>query len=218
VKEYYISPLPIVHNGIREVVTRLSVAQACLNHSVSEDHKKVVVQKEHVKKVVGFYRKVLKKLQLREYKRDREEKLKITESEFTKITKELGKLDYKILESLKTGGKSSTILAGEMGMSKRTIKEHYSTLRRFELINTVRGEGVELSAKGVKFLRRLSEGKTSNDQKSSEKVKEIFTRESEENDHYFTRGQSDTIEESDHPTVTQGVEKLRRYLSSRGEK
>lgn len=67
-KEYSLSNLPIVHLGIRDVVCRLSVAQACLDHSTDETHTLVIADMKHVEKALDFYEGMLSLLRLKEYK------------------------------------------------------------------------------------------------------------------------------------------------------
>jgi len=167
--EYSLPEIPIVHNGFRDVLTRLSVAYACLRHSTDETHEKVIVKEEHVEEAVKFYEKTLEMLQLKEYKFEVEGKRELTDSEFESIVKELEERHYEILELVKLEPKSSTQLAEALGVSTRTIKRDYEVLRKHELITTKTGKGIQLSLKGIRFLKML---------KRDEKPKEEYTWES----------------------------------------
>jgi len=171
-EKYSIASLPCIHNGFRDLLTRIAVAHACLNHSTDETHEKVIVNKTHVEKAVEFYEKMLEPLEIGKYKLTEEGKLELTDNEFTEICKTLDENDYKILEAIKMQSKSSGILATELDVSDSTIKRSYTTLNRFGLIKATTGKGVELTVRGIKFLRMIaSSGKSGivskNDTKSA---------------------------------------------------
>ncbi len=153
IKEYSLEQLPIVHNGVRDTMTRLSVAMACQMHSTDETHEKVIVETEHVEKVVLWYKKVLDMLELVNYKQDIEGKSELTDNDCIAISKELGIMEWDILEKIKHEGMSSTQLAEELEITPKTIKRHYELLRKHNLIETKTGKGICLSVKGVKFIR-----------------------------------------------------------------
>ncbi|MCD6514892.1 MAG: HTH domain-containing protein [Candidatus Odinarchaeota archaeon] len=155
IREYSLSELPVVHNGFREVLTRLSVAYACLRHSTDETHEKVIVKPKHVEEAVKFYEKTLEMLKLREYKLDVEGRREIKIGEFLEIVNNLSKRQIDILNILKIGGKSSTELANILGVSDRTVKEDYKLLTKYGLITTKQGVGTQITTKGVKFLKIL---------------------------------------------------------------
>jgi len=155
-EKYSIASLPCVHNGFRDLLTRIAVAYACLKHSTNETHERVIINKTHVEKAVEFYGKMLESLEIEKYKLTEEGKLELTDNEFTEICKTLDENDYKILESIKMQSKSSGILATELEVSDSTIKRSYTTLNRFGLIKTTTGKGVELTVRGIKFLRMIA--------------------------------------------------------------
>ncbi|QLJ52867.1 MAG: hypothetical protein Sv326_0692 [Candidatus Fermentimicrarchaeum limneticum] len=157
-REYSIPSLPIVHNGFRDVLTRFSVAYACLLHSTDSTQEQVIVDKVHVDRAVEFYTKMLEDLQLKDFKLSEEGKLEITENEFTEICKSLDSTDYKILDSIKITAKTSTALSQELDVSTATIKRSYGTLGDFGLIKATTGKGAELTARGVIFLHKLKKG------------------------------------------------------------
>ena len=179
-EKYSVASLPVVHNGFRDVLTRISVAVATKNHSTDDTHEKIIVRDVDVKEAVNFYQKMLGHLQLEDYKLAEEGKLEITENEFKEIVQALDNLDYRILESIKFEPKTSSILSEELEISTRTIKGHYSKLAKFWLIQTKAGVGISLRPRGIKFLHLLSS--------KGEVVKKSFTndKESEESLHRFT--------------------------------
>jgi biotin operon repressor len=157
-QEYVLSSLPVVHLGIRDVLCRLSVAQACLEHSTDETHTLVIVDLSHVKKALAFYKDMLDKLHLREYKIEEEGRLEISPGEFEEMVGKLTERQLAILNSVKIQSKSSGVLAEELGVSVDTIQRDYKTLRGFGLITTSPRVGITLTARGVQFLKLLREG------------------------------------------------------------
>ncbi len=153
IENYSLETLPIVHNGVRDIITRLSVAMACLMHSTDSTSEKVIVETEHVEKSINWYKQVLDMLELAEYKQDTEGKSELTDNECVKISSELGEIELRILQEIKHEPKSSTQLAGLFELSDRTIKEHYKLLKKHELIDTKTKQGISLSVRGVKFVR-----------------------------------------------------------------
>lgn len=167
-EEYSISDLPIVHLGVRDILCRLSVSQAALNHSTDEKCEKVIVRLKDVQEALEFYEAMLDLLSLSRYKDKQEGDLQIQLSEVQEIVQDLGEVEMGILNSIIIHSKSSATLAEEFDLSARTIKEHYKPLRKHKLINAAPRVGISLSARGVKFLKLLTPG-------ISEVVKKPFT-------------------------------------------
>lgn len=187
---YCLQSLPIVHNGIRDIVTRLAVSKACELHSTDENNEKVIVETEHITLAVNFYKKVLDLNELREYKEDMEGKSKITDAEMIEIAKDLGDTEYTILNELKHECKSSIQLAGVLGLTDRSVKDYYNKLKRHGLIETKTGVGAGLSAKGIIFVRWAI--------KDSEIGKKDFTNKNNSErklHHYPIGGNTPSIEE-----------------------
>ncbi len=177
IENYSLETLPIVHNGVRDIITRLSVAMACQMHSTDEASEKVIVETTHIEKAVEFYKKVLDMLELAKYKQDIEGKSELTDNECIAISKDLGEMEWNILEEIKHEGKSSSQLSETFEVDIKTIKRHYELLRKNTLVETRTGKGISLSVRGVKFVRwgMLNSGdigtnddtkKTSGDKKS----------------------------------------------------
>ena len=165
---YSLSSLPIVHRGVRDVLCRLSVATACRNHSTDETHTLVIVDMEHVEENLRFYNEMLEALALGAYKVEMEGRLKISPSEFEEIVRDIGPTEMEILNSIKVHSKGSAVLAAELDLSDRTIREHYKPLKKHGLITTTAKVGASLTARGVQFLKALRSERC-------EVVKENFT-------------------------------------------
>ena len=180
--EYSLECLPVVHNGVRDVLTRLCVSKAAEMHSTDETHEKIIVEKDHVNKAVQFYKETLNLMDLDKYREEITGKIELTDDEMINIAKDLGNREYQILDLIKHERKSSSQLAAALDVSDRTIKEHYKKLKEHELIETKQGKGIGLSVKGIKFVRWGLYN-------SSEIVKKSFTTEKdgEEKLHHFTR-------------------------------
>lgn len=155
IEAYHVNDLPIIHTGFRDVLTRLSVAFACLYHSTDESHEQVIVKPEHVEDAVQFIEEMVKMLQLEEYKREVEGGRTLSDDEFRQVVGELEERQIMILELIKVKPMTSSELADKLEVSVRTIKYDYELLRKHGLIRTMPGKGVELTSKGVKFLKML---------------------------------------------------------------
>lgn len=173
-KQFKISQLPIIHSGQREVLIRLSAAFAAMYHSVDDSHETIIVREEHAQDAVGFVEEMLEHLQLLKYVnvvRGREE---LNESEVLQLAEKLEARDYQILKVIVRNPVSSEVLAEQMGVSSRTIKKHYTTLKSLLLITTKQGVGAVATSRGIQFLKFLETGGTP---KLDEIVKERFTNE-----------------------------------------
>ncbi|MCD6263191.1 Rrf2 family transcriptional regulator [Candidatus Bathyarchaeota archaeon] len=153
IEAYSLDTVPIVHLGYRDVITRISVAYATLMHSVDDSHENIVVKAEHVEKAIAFLKKMIEALELKKYKNEVEGKREITTLEAEEIIADLDEEAIAILNALKSGHKTSDELAELLGVSPKTIKRRYGTLRRHGLIKTTTGKGVELSIRGINFVK-----------------------------------------------------------------
>ncbi len=166
-RECSLAALPIVHLGVRDVLCRLSVAQACLDHSTDASHSLVIVDAAHVKEALDFYGEMLGRLRLKEYKLEEEGRLEISPSEFEEILRDLGPRGLDILNSIKIHSKSSSTLAEELDVSVDTIKRDYKPLTKHGLISTTPRIGSTLTARGVQFLKALPSGISGIDAKNA---------------------------------------------------
>ena len=147
------NPYPIVHNGIKDVLTRITVAYAVFEHSVVKqgDLWKVEVRQEHARKAADFYNHTLEMLDYPEYAKATSQKM--APSELEEIVKECGANHIEILKLLQFKPYTSPALAAALGKSADSVKGYYEPLRRFGLIRTSQGTGATLTPKGVAFLR-----------------------------------------------------------------
>jgi uncharacterized protein YcgL (UPF0745 family) len=164
---YVSSEYPLIHAGVRDQLTRLAVAFACLKHSVVFDEGGnflfVEVRKEHVEQAKTFIEEMIQNLDYDAFVFKSKEQTDLTKEEFQEIVEELDETEINILRQLVNGPKKSPELASILGMSDRSVKEHYKILRKFNLILTSQGFGVKLTTKGIVFLKMLD-----NQQKSKE--------------------------------------------------
>jgi DNA-binding transcriptional ArsR family regulator len=113
-------------------------------------------------------------------------------------------MDYGILNEIKITARSSGDLAETLDVSDRTVRERYRKLRKHELVKTSRKHGVELTARGVQFLRLILK-------KGCEVVKKDFTIEGYESpvvkQNFTTEqgnaGESQKSDPDDDPVVKQ---------------
>jgi biotin operon repressor len=153
IEAYSSQSLPIVSNETFATVCRLAVARAAERHSTDGKDEKIIVKPEHVRSAVEDFREVLALLKLGEYKLDEERKLQITDNEFASICMDLDEVDWKILDAVKFKGASSPVLEKELGLSERTIKTHFGKLKAHGLVETKPGVGVQITPRGIVFLR-----------------------------------------------------------------
>lgn len=160
IKTYKTSRLPIVHNGYRGTVCRFAVAMAALLHSTDEEHRKIIVEKEHVELAIGYVKYILDKLRLKEYKQLVEEETKIKNGELSTIVGMVELTDISILRALSAKeSDTSNELAKEIGILPETIRGvHFRTLRTLGLIRTRSGKGASITPKGAVFLDWLFRG------------------------------------------------------------
>jgi biotin operon repressor len=150
--KYACTEIPIVHLGLREVLSRLSVAQAASEHSTDAAHELIIVRAEHVERVCEYYEKVLDALGLREYKLDTEGRSTVNESEALSLATMFDETHWAICDAIKYSPCSSPVLAKALGVSDKTIKRHYVSLSEHSIIETRPGKGITLTARGMSFM------------------------------------------------------------------
>jgi DNA-binding MarR family transcriptional regulator len=123
----------------------------------------VEVRKEHVEQAKTFIEEMIQNLDYDAFVFKNKEQTDLTKEEFQEIVEELDETEINILRQLVNGPKKSPELASILGMSDRSVKEHYKILRKFNLILTSQGFGVKLTTKGIVFLKMLD-----NQQKSKQ--------------------------------------------------
>ncbi|MFH8119349.1 MAG: hypothetical protein QXS37_00880, partial [Candidatus Aenigmatarchaeota archaeon] len=150
------SNYPLIHAGVRDTLTRLSVAFACLYHSISEDLEYVEVKEEHVVKAKEFIEEMIQRIDYDAFVYRLRDQLEISDEEVEEIKQNLKESDIQILRELTSGPKSSPQLASVVGISATKLKEnHYPVLRKFNLIETSQGFGAKITVKGILFLKKL---------------------------------------------------------------
>ena len=164
-KTYMLSTLPIVHAGIRDVVTRISVAAAAESHSTDETHEVIMVKKEHVERGVALYEETLKLLQLEEYKIEEERKVRLEPEEMEEIVAEVGDIELRILKEIKLQPSTSGVLAAKFEMDEKTIRRHCEPLKRFNLLAAIPGRGMSIAPRGLDFLRGVAQNLWTSGQK-----------------------------------------------------
>ena len=176
---YVSSEYPLIHAGVRDQLTRLAVAFACLRHSVVLDESGkflyIEVMKEHVEQAKDFIEEMIQLMDYDAFIFKNKEQTDLTKEEFQEIVEELDETEINILRQLVNGPKKSPELASILGMTDRSVKEHYKNLRKFNLILTSQGFGVKLTTKGIVFLKMLD-----NQQKS--KQEDTRDKENEQNE------------------------------------
>jgi DNA-binding Lrp family transcriptional regulator len=150
---YSLDTLPIIHLGYRDVITTVSVAYATLLHSTDPSHDQVIVKREHVERAVAFLERMIRALELPEYKAEEEGRWEITAGEAEEIIADLDEKALGILNALKSGPKTSEELAELLAVSIPTVKRRYGVLRRHGLIKTTTGQGVSLTIRGINFVK-----------------------------------------------------------------
>lgn len=150
----YSSPsIPIVTDGFRETLCRISVAFAALKHSTDEKCECIIVQERHVEEAVEWLEALYAKLELDQYVLEERERLELGEDEARSIYEALDEDCLRILNAVKVGPKSSEFLAQELGISDRMVKDHYKHLKSHNLIRLKPHVGAELTQRGVSFVR-----------------------------------------------------------------
>ncbi len=152
--EFSKSPYPLIHRGIRDVLTRISVAFACLKHSFIEEKGYVEVKEEHVEEAYNFLMEMIQRIEYDSYVIATRDERELKPNEFERIISELEERHIQILKALELGVKKSPDLASQLGVSVPTIKRDYEVLRKYNLIKTS-PKGVQLTRKGIQFVKIL---------------------------------------------------------------
>ncbi|MEM5815851.1 MAG: hypothetical protein QXL14_02270, partial [Candidatus Aenigmatarchaeota archaeon] len=108
--EWVSSSYPLIHSGIRDVLTRISVAFACLRHSISEDLKFVEVKEEHVKMAKDFIEEMITRIDYDAFIYRVRDLTELSEEEFQELNLNLRETEIRILKELVDGPKNSNKL------------------------------------------------------------------------------------------------------------
>jgi predicted transcriptional regulator len=157
------SDYPLIHAGVRDHLTRISVAFACLKHSVVFDNEGnftyVEVKKEHVEDAKNFIEEMITRIDYDAFIYKVKDQMDLSDNEFSTIKDALDETELNILRELTNGPKKSPELASIIGLSDRSIRQHYELLRKYNLIETSQGFGVKITTKGILFLKKLERSK-----------------------------------------------------------
>ncbi|MFH0817505.1 MAG: hypothetical protein V1909_02615 [Candidatus Micrarchaeota archaeon] len=171
--EFTSPSIPIVHNGARDILSRVAAAYACLKHSVEAG--KVIIKSEHVALADDFLRRVYEHLQLSEYRAAAgESDNEVDENVLDQFVGKLEANDWILLKAVSLKPKTSPELAELLSESDRTVRTRYGRLKVQGLLKTAEGKygGVELTIKGVSLLKILASDLTGNSAKNCTVKKE----------------------------------------------
>ncbi|MFB6200351.1 MAG: toprim domain-containing protein [Candidatus Nanohaloarchaea archaeon] len=152
VNSYEFADLQIVSGAFREKLTRLSVAWAILEHSVTEDGR-VKVTADHVLKVKDFFSDLMDELGLSDAKQDFEERTSVDEEAAEEIVEDLDDEQLEILKVVyEDNPVSSADIAEEIGSSDRTVKKKWKALKKEELVEVRSGQGATTTPRCMQFV------------------------------------------------------------------
>jgi len=155
--QYVCSDYPLIHSGVRDQLSRISAAFACLRHSVVLDEKSnfacVEVKPEHVKMAKEFIEEMIRMTDYDAFILRKKGQTELNEEEYFEINEDLDETDVSILRQLVDGSKSSSVIGSVLGVSDRSVREHFKKLRKHNLIETSQGFGARLTPKGIQFLK-----------------------------------------------------------------
>ena len=157
--EYVNAKYPLIHNGVRDQVTRIAIAYACLRHSVNEDYK-VVVREEHVAMAQSFMQRMLEFLDFDEFIYGIKQSSELTDAEVERLASQIGSNYLKVLAEIAHGNTNAEMIGKAVGLSAQQIKQkYYSELKEMRLIETVPKVGAKLTPKGIAYLKMRTEPK-----------------------------------------------------------
>ncbi|MGB9760217.1 MAG: hypothetical protein ACPLZG_10365, partial [Thermoproteota archaeon] len=161
--KYKSNSIPIIHDGYKFVLYKLSASFAILTHNVNEDGK-VAVEKKHVEYAVDFVMKLVKLWQLEEYIGKETERKSLSPEELEEIEDKLS-LEPKAREALELISKEQMSLE-ELAEHFNLAPEYFSSsigylLRNLGLAESKSGRqgGYEVTDKGIAYLRLRKEAK-----------------------------------------------------------
>jgi len=154
--EYESRNYPLVNNGIPLLLTKLSVAFACLNHSVDQTHEKVLVKKEAVQDAVAYLVELLKAWELDRYLSAVERPSAYQSVDCAAVFSEFNEVDWVILAQLSEGPKNATELETSTGLKAQTLRaDHFKKLIERGLIGEGYAQKKMLTVKGAHLVRGI---------------------------------------------------------------
>lgn len=164
--EYVNARYPLVHNGVRDQITRVAIAYACLRHSV-DDAFKVVVKEEHVEMAQSFITRMLEYLDFDEFIYGIKQTSELTAAEVERLTPLVESNHLKVLMEIAHGNTNAEAIGKAVGLSAQQIKQkYYSELKEWRLIETVPKVGAKLTPKGIAYLKMKTEPQEREDSKA----------------------------------------------------
>ena len=164
---YEVSDIPIVNNGTVLNIIRLAASYAILSFNTING--KVMVEEKHVNEVYEWFKSILDKWELAEYKRFIEGGEEPSSEELLKIRDQMEEDELKIFrEVAKTPGPSDEI-GGRLEMAASTVRKHMVKLKELGLVVAGR-RGYELSRKGVRFFKAVFQKSNSAETPSKPKL------------------------------------------------
>ena len=155
--EYLNAKYPLIHNGVRDQVTRLAIAYACLRHSVNDEYKVLVCQ-QHVEMAHSFILRMLEFLNFDEFIYGIKQSSELTDAEIEKLGPCVETSHIKVLTEIAHGNTNAESIGKSVGLSAQQIKQkYYSELKEWRLIETVPKVGAKLTPKGIAYLKRRTE-------------------------------------------------------------
>jgi len=156
--DYNNSIYPIIHRGYRDVLTRISVAYACMHISFSEDRNNVLILPEHVELAYQFITEMLLLLGYDAYIHALYNETTIKAVELEQTINSLEPIHKSILKEIALNineDHNSTQLAKKLGVISTTIRRYYDKLLELGLIETSKGKGIKIKAKGSIVVKHL---------------------------------------------------------------
>jgi len=153
-RKYSTPALPLVHNEIREILTRVAVATAVLYHSTDDKHEQVIVTPEHVEDAYTLMAETYDLLGLDRFREYQAGRLSIGGSEFVSMVIGLDRRHIDLLDAVALEPKSSAQLGELFGVDPVTIRRWYGDLSQRGLLDAG-PKGVSLSERGHQFLHYL---------------------------------------------------------------
>jgi hypothetical protein len=150
--------LPMVHNGSKRTLIRVSVAKANKHNSMTSDFENILVLPEHVHMAYDFLCEMYNQAELSEMKRKEFERINVTQEDID-VVKGSERMP-KILAECSFGFCASPKLATMLDVSKGTIKNDATELQAMGLLFSKTGMGYSTTSKGKRLLKRLKKGES----------------------------------------------------------
>jgi hypothetical protein len=162
--EYGSALIPIVSDGFRDTLCRVSAAEAALHFSTI-DGEALVVGEEHARAAVDFLRRMYDAIDLRAFREHNEEGRVVDGGSCLQLAVRVGRRGILILGKLASHADpvSANALASELGdtWTGNIVRDEWKSLEGEGLVLVKHGVGASLSVKGTalfSWLRRVQEG------------------------------------------------------------